>query len=280
MGRRSLNGSGGRGMPAGFGLALGGGAARGWAHLGVLRALEEEGLRPSFIAGTSMGAVVGALSASGMLEEASKEILAADLAHVLGYVGPGLGGGGLIDAWKVHRLLKAWLGHTEIEKLPVRFASVATDLDTGEEVTFASGDLVSAVMASIAIPVVFPPWSTRGRRFVDGGLVDPVPVSAARALGAGVVLAVDLNRALYGSPGVAGEGPPALHETMLRSMMTAERALTRARFGLDGPDILVAPDLSAFSGTEFHRAGEISAIGYEASTGKVKDLSLLVRGGG
>lgn len=266
-----------------IGLALGGGAARGWAHLGVLSFLDEIGMAPSVICGTSIGAVVGALRASGRLEAALEEIMGADLIRVLSYVSPGIREGALIDSRRIHNLLRAWFGHVDIGDLPVPFAAVATDIATGDPVVLGSGDLVSALMASIAIPAIFPPRFTRGRWLSDGGLSDPVPVGAARALGADSVIAVGLNSRTAGigsdaadeEAGGRAEKKPSLNAVLLSTLMITERNLAASRLSLDRPEVLIEPDMSGFLGSEFHRARELSAAGYEAARAASQALLVL-----
>jgi NTE family protein len=279
------------------GLALGGGAARGWAHLGVVRALREAGIEPAIVTGTSMGAVIGALLASGRFDAASDEILRADLPRVVSYMDPRLLGSGLIDGWRVYRLLRAWFGLADIESLRPRFCAVATDLSSGEEIVMSRGNLVSAIRASISIPGVFAPWFREGRWLVDGGLVDPVPCGPARAMGAEFVIAVDLNRSLpppvqpQGSSRKlrhgrlqslsAGEEPgehpdgrePGFLNVLVNSLLIGHSAMSILRATLDPPDLLISPDLSAFSGTEFHRAGELAEVGYAAAAAQLSPLA-------
>ncbi len=254
----------------------------------MLRFLEEAGIKPYCVCGTSIGSIVGALLASGRLGAAEKEIHQADLLGVLSYVSPGLRGGGLIDSWKVHNLLRAWFGHVDIEDLDIPFAAVATDLATGDPVVLDSGDLVSALMASISIPVVFPPRFSHGRWLTDGGLSDPVPVNPARTLGADFVIAVDLNSRTRGAPQPVASGDeeereqgadrrPPIHVTLLAALMIAERNLTRTRLLLDRPDVLIEPDLARYNGTEFHKAPELSILGYEAARSALPDLASPVR---
>lgn len=271
-----------------IGLALGGGAARGWAHLGVLSLLDEIGVTPSVICGTSIGAVVGALKASGRLPAALDEIMGADLIRVLSYVSPGIREGALIDSRRIHNLLRAWFGHADIGDLQAPFAAVATDIATGDAVVLRSGDLVSALMASIAIPAIFPPRFTRGRWLSDGGLSDPIPVGAARALGADAVIAVGLNSRTAGIGSGDGDGTdggnggsagrkPSLNAVLLSTLMIAERNLAASRLSLDRPEVLIEPDMSGFVGSEFHRARELSAIGYESA--RAASDALLALGG-
>jgi NTE family protein len=288
----------GSGPPV-IGLALGGGAARGWAHLGVIRALDETGIRPGVITGTSMGAVVGALMASGRLEDALGEIARADLIRVLGYIDPAFPGSSLMDGVRIQRLLKAWFGLTDIEDLPTRFAAIAADLETGDEIVMTKGGLASAVRASISIPLVFPPVSRDGRWLVDGGLVDPVPCSPARALGADVLISVDLNSRLPALKPVErtrkpGKGrlsrvtssestvleEPAFSGVLLNSLLVMHRSLALARNGSAPPDVVIAPDLSGFTGAEFHKAEELAETGYNAALKPLGELAAMLRAGG
>nr|WP_290683257.1 patatin-like phospholipase family protein [Aminivibrio sp.] len=177
-----------------MGLALGSGAARGMAHIGVLRAFEEAGIRPSMVAGTSIGALVGGIYAAGKLEELTEIALGLDWKKAAGYfLEVSFPRSGLIEGTKVTDFLTEIVGSLDMDVLPVRFASAATDVMTGKEVVIVDGDLVSAIRASISVPGIFTPARRNGSFLVDGGLVDPVPVSVCRALGADVVIAVDLN---------------------------------------------------------------------------------------
>jgi NTE family protein len=176
-----------------IGLALGGGAARGWSHIGAVRALAEAGIVPDVIAGCSIGAVVGACHAAAKLDEL--EAFAASLTkrRVLGLLDFHLGGSGLIAGDRLRRLLEVDLQDLGIEMLPVRFAAIATELVTGHEIWLTQGPLVPAIRASYALPGIFEPVRIGDRWLMDGALVNPVPVTAARALGADLVICVNLN---------------------------------------------------------------------------------------
>ncbi len=180
-----------RKKPPRLGLALGGGGARGWAHIGVIRALEQAGLRPEVVAGTSMGAAVGAAYAAGKLDRFEAWARGLDRRTVLGLFDFSFRGG-LIEASRVFDQLTDVLPDVDIEALPMRFGAVATDLQGGTEVWLRSGPLRTALRASIAIPGLIGPRRIDGRWLVDGGLLNPVPVSLARALGADLVIAVEL----------------------------------------------------------------------------------------
>lgn len=179
--------------PARIGLALGSGAARGWAHIGVIEALEELGIPIDLIAGTSMGSLVGAVFLSGGLSTLKEVVLQLDRRQLLSLLDVRLPRSGLIDGQRVADGVRAHLSVQKIEDLPKPFRAVATDLQTGHEVVLDRGDVIDAVRASISIPGLFTPVLAQGTTLVDGGLVNPVPVSVARAMGAEIVIAVDIN---------------------------------------------------------------------------------------
>lgn len=176
-----------------IGLALGGGAARGWSHIGVLRVLAEAGIEPDVVAGSSIGAVVGGCYAAGRLDDLER--FARDLTkrRVLGLLDFHIGASGLIAGQRLKKLLEVDLGGLRIEDLPRTFAAIATELGTGHEVWLTKGPLVQAVNASYALPGIIDPVRICGRLLMDGALINPVPVTTARALGADIVLCVNLN---------------------------------------------------------------------------------------
>lgn len=176
-----------------IGLALGSGSARGLAHLGVIRAIEDAGIKVDFIAGTSMGALIGAIHAAGKLDELEATFLTFDWEKTASFFDMVLPKSGLLDGARVSELVRAHIRADTIEALPLPFAAVATDIVSGEEVVIRSGDVIEAVRASLSVPGIFTPVRSNGRILVDGGLTNPVPVSAARAMGADIVIAVDLN---------------------------------------------------------------------------------------
>ncbi|MGY2049933.1 patatin-like phospholipase family protein [Methylobacterium sp. JK268] len=176
-----------------LGLALGGGAARGWSHIGAIEALEEAGLTIDVIAGCSIGAAVGACHAGGKLPALKEFALSLTKRRVMGLLDFHLSGSGLIAGERLRHLLERDLGGQRIENLPVTFATVATELGTGHEIWLTRGPVVEAVRASYALPGIFDPVKIAGRWLMDGALVNPVPVTVARALGADVVLCVNLN---------------------------------------------------------------------------------------
>ncbi|MCB1508761.1 MAG: patatin-like phospholipase family protein [Hyphomicrobiaceae bacterium] len=176
-----------------IGLALGGGAARGWAHIGVLRACMEAGIKPDVIAGTSIGAVVGGCYAAGKLDELEEFARGLSPRRVLSLLDLSLGGSGLLNGAKLDKLLRQHLGDSRIEDLDVRMIAVATELKTGHEIWLRRGVHVDLMRASYALPGIFKPVAINSRFLVDGALVNPVPVSVCRAYGARLVIAVNLN---------------------------------------------------------------------------------------
>ena len=180
-----------------IGLALGGGAARGFAHIGVMRTLLAHGIVPNVVVGTSIGAVVGGAFASGHLDALEEWARSLQVRHILGYLDIRLNGSGLIGGEKLAAQLDASIGHTLIEDLPFKFASVATEVRTGHEIWLTHGRVVDAMRASYALPGIFAPILIGDRWLVDGALVNPVPVSAARALGAEIVIAANLSSDVF-----------------------------------------------------------------------------------
>jgi NTE family protein len=176
-----------------IGLALGSGSARGLAHLGVIRAIEDAGIEVDFIAGSSMGALIGAIYASGKLDELEASFRDFDWKKSASFFDVVLPKSGLLDGAKVSELVRAHIHDETIEMLLKPFAAVATDIVSGEEVVIRSGDVIEAVRASISVPGIFTPVRSNGHILVDGGLTNPVPVSAVRSMGADIVIAVDLN---------------------------------------------------------------------------------------
>lgn len=176
-----------------LGLVLGSGSARGWAHIGVLQVLQEEGVRPDLVCGASIGALVGAAYAAGELERFTQWVTSLGVRDVFGFMDFKLSGGML----KGEKLIDFWRSHFadfDIQASPLPFAAVATDLHSGAEVWLREGSIADAVRASIALPGLFTPVRrSDGRLLVDGGIVNPVPTSLARAMGADIVIAVDLN---------------------------------------------------------------------------------------
>lgn len=176
-----------------IGLALGSGSARGWAHIGVIEALGQLGIKPHYIAGTSMGALVGAFYAADKLGALKNLSLTLDWKQIVSFLDVVLPKAGLIDGQKITDFIHSNVGDIKIEDLEIPLGCVATDLSTAEEVVISSGDMIEAVRSSISLPGIFTPVSRNGQLLVDGGLVNPVPVSVLKQMGAEYIIAVDLN---------------------------------------------------------------------------------------
>lgn len=177
----------------GIGLALGSGSARGWAHIGVIEALLSSGYEIEYVAGTSMGALVGAVFASGKLDRLKEIVLQIDWKQILSFVDITLPRSGLIDGKKVSNFIRNYVHIDDINSLPVKFSAVSTNLNNGREVVICEGDIIEAVRASISVPGIFTPVIKDNAVLVDGGLVNPVPVNVVRDMGAEFVIAVNLN---------------------------------------------------------------------------------------
>ncbi|MFO7808790.1 patatin-like phospholipase RssA [Guyparkeria sp.] len=297
-----------------IGLALGSGAARGWAHIGVIHALEEAGIRPAVVAGCSFGALIGAGYAGesmDKLEAWARGIRSLDVMRLLDV----RLGGGLIEGDDLMQSLAKQVEPVDIEKLRVPFAAVATDLEAGREVWLREGSLIEAVHASIAVPGLMSPVRKQGRWLVDGGLTDPVPVSLCRALGADVVIAVNLNSGLVGRhvhdiSGAArhdtdnesglrkwvdgldarfldgrigkwleerdkDEPTPGMLDVMAGAINIMQDRITRSRMAGDPPEMMISPKLSQIGLLEFERADEVIEKGYEAARRALEDSNLV-----
>ena len=250
------------GLPK-IGLALSGGAARGWAHIGVIKALVANGYTPDVVAGTSIGALVGGVWAAGKLDELEEWVRSINKRRILGLMDFRFGGAGLIAGSRLADLLGRNLGDLSIESLPVRFAAIATEISTGHEIWLTQGNLADAMRASYALPGIFNPVKVAGRWLMDGALVNPVPVTAARALGARVVIAVNLNADAFGRGTVIQnhgleEEPTEVsveisRETRFGSMFRIDRLIRRQFFGNtrhDGPSGISSVMIDAFNITQ------------------------------
>ena len=227
--------------PPRIALALGGGAARGFAHVGVIKALEAQGIVPDLIVGTSAGSLVGALYASGMSGfDLQKAALAMDDSAVADFSLPNRG---VIKGEALQDYVNTALGGRTIERLPRPLAIVATDLQSGEAIVFRAGNTGLAVRASSSVPGVFQPARINGRDVVDGGLVSPVPVRIARSIGADIVIAVDI------SAQPREQKTASSFEILLQSFAIMGRSI--ATLELKEADVVVSPAIGGISGTDF-----------------------------
>ena len=300
-GRESQDNAGGR-RPV-IGLALGGGAARGFAHIGIVRTLIAHGIVPNVVVGTSIGAVVGGAYAAGHLDTLEEWARRLQPRNVFSYLDLRLNGSGLIGGDKLAAELEAAIGPTLIEDLPLKFATVATEVRTGHETWVTHGRMVDAMRASYALPGIFAPVLIGNRWLVDGALVNPVPVSAARALGAEIVIAANLSSDIFthsttiyshGASAVAreeaepvppkrglgkffsaeravkreffgGGGRPGISSVMVDAFNIMQDRITRARLAGDPPDLLITPRVGQIGWFDFHRADELIAHGTRAA---------------
>lgn len=293
-----------------IGLALGGGAARGWAHIGVIKALAEAGIKPDVIVGTSIGAVVGACYAGGHLDSLEGFARSLTRRKVFGYLDFNFAGTGLINGQRLCDQLEKHLGHLHIEDLDPQFTAVATEIGTGHEIWLSRGQLVDAVRASYALPGIFRPVKINGRWLFDGALVNPIPVSVCRAHDARYVIAVNLNFDVCGrgtivphcEPDVAAEPPepdpkpilgkngiavrrlmqrqlfgkdeetPGISTVMVEAFNIVQDRIARSRLAGDPPDAMINLRLADIGLFDFHRADELITLGEAAAQRHLQDM--------
>ncbi len=242
------------------GLALGGGYARGLAHIGVLEVFEREGIPVDMIAGTSIGALVGALYARemdpGLMKRQAQQI---DILGITALVDLTVPHGGFVAGKRVTSLLKRLIGDVGFKDLKLPLACVATDILTGDEVIMKEGPVLEAVRASISIPLIFTVVKAQGHYLVDGGLVNPVPVSVLKAMGADIIIAVDVTpnkaeRADYLRSNHKIVKAPGLLQVLIQSIYISTYLTSRTVS--DGADIIIHPQLAHINPGDFHRASE------------------------
>ena len=295
-----------------IGLALGGGAARGFAHIGILRTLLANGIVPDIVVGTSIGAVVGASYAAGHLDTLEAWAKGLLPRNIFSYLDIRLNGSGLIGGSKLAAQLEASFGGILIDELPLKFAAVSTEVNTGHEIWITDGKLVEAVRASYALPGIFEPVLIGDRWLVDGALVNPVPVSAARALGAEVVIACNVSTDVFGhgtiisahgkapaEPEMPAEpeivekrgfgkffsaektvkreffgsaGRPGISTVMVEAFNIMQDRITRSRLAGDPPDVLISPRVGKIGWFDFHRAEETIAHGARAAERNIESI--------
>ena len=294
-----------------IGLALGSGSARGWSHIGVINELADADIHPDIICGTSIGALVGASALAGNLEQLEgwvTTLTRMDIARLLDFK---LSLDGFVDISRLQRFLCEHVADdgVVIEDLEKQYAAVAADLETGREIWLTDGPLIKAVWSSMSLPGLFPPTRKNDKWLVDGGLVNPVPVSVCRALGAEIVIAVNLNGDIVGrhfhkqknkvepEPGITGkisgavkdyansvfgsneeqETPPNIIESLACSVNITQDRVTRSRMAGDPPDVLVSPRLADIGLLEFHRAEEAIGEGRKCVRNIMPELEHLLQ---
>ena len=278
-----------------IGLALGSGSARGWSHIGIIKELAELGIVPNIVCGTSVGALVGASYVSNNLDKLEEWACSLTKFEAAKFFDINLSMNGFVNVEKFHRFLNEYVAADDalIENYPKKYAAVATQLATGREIWLTKGSIVEAVWSSISMPSLFPAIKLDDKWLVDGGLVNPVPISVCRALGADIVIAVNLNGDLLGrqrktsikavksNKGVTSkltelvreysgsffananidEQPPGLLEAIAHSINITQDRITRSRMAGDPADIVLSPRLADIGLLEIYRADEAIAEG-------------------
>lgn len=282
------------------GIALGSGSARGWSHIGVIRVLEQAGFSPDIVCGTSIGALVGAAYADGQLEQLESWVTDLTWQTVVGLLDVTLDGG-LVKGDKISEFFRSHFRDKDITGLTKAYGAVATELLTGREVWLREGSVIDSVRASSAVPGLIAPVLQGERLLVDGGLVNPVPVSLCRAMGADIVIAVDLNWDLVGprfhvpsdpeaetahaasamlasmlsrlplALGRLKSGPkestdmPSMLDVLAASLNIMQVRITRSRLAGEPADVMIRPQLSNIALMDFHRAATAIAEGQRAA---------------
>jgi NTE family protein len=296
-----------------IGLALGGGAARGWAHIGVLKTLIAAGLEPDIVAGTSIGAVAGACYVTSKLDALEEFACGLTRRRIFGFLDINFAGSGLITGQRLSARLENHLKDFAIEDLDRKFVAVATELGTGHEVWLNKGSLVNALKASFALPGIFRPVQIKGRWLIDGALVNPIPVSVCRALGARIIIAVNLSCDLFTKGGVIpdqeafadpssnddaslpgnngraavhllhrqifgrSDGAPGMSAVMMDAINITQDRIARSRLAGDPPDITIGPRIGRIGLFDFHRADEAITAGAKATERQLDEIRLAVR---
>lgn len=297
------------GFKPGIGIALGGGMARGFAHIGIMKVLQRNGIQPSIVTGTSIGAVVGACYLAGRLDALEDWARSLNRYKILSYLDLRVRSAGLIGGKRLEALLDEHFGDMMIEDLPQPFIAIAADLLTGHEVWIRKGPLIEAMRASFALPGVFPPVRRNHRMLVDGALVNPVPISPAQAMGARMTIGVDLNADIIGKaakPGqdyqtVAGfdlfndkdvskeeqkkhksglsrrlfsrkDNNPSLFGVMVSALGIMQDRMTRSRLAGDPPDLHLKPQIGHIGLLEFEKAEELIAFGEETAEAALDEI--------
>jgi len=305
--------------PPTIGLVLGSGASRGWSHIGVIKALLKEGIEPDIICGASVGAMIGASYLAGNLNKLEEWVLGSTRKDVLKFFNIKFSQAGFVDKQRMSRFLHDYVAGEEvqIDHLPKPYAAVATNLDNGREAWLRTGALAESVRASMALPGLFPAVRLNHRWLVDGGLVNPVPITTAHALGADMVIAVNLNSDIVGKhsrkAGVetvteAGPGAeenesvlgnlkqaakeysnsifanhdkqnetPRLFFAITNSINIVQDRITRSRLAGDPADVMISPQLSHIGMLEFHMAAEAIKEGERCVSNALEQIHKVIR---
>lgn len=298
-----------------IGLALGGGAARGWAHIGVIEALCEAGLAPDVVAGTSMGAVAGGCYVANKLDELRHFALGLTRRSMFGFLDFNFAGSGLISGKRLCDQLDGHLEPIRIEDMDRQFVAVATELSSGHEIWLSKGRLVDAMHASYALPGIFKPVKINDRWLMDGALVNPIPVSVCRALGARIVIAVNLHSDVFGKGAVIhdhaaidatilaeettppaenghaaarllhrqffgggrGDNAPGISTVMMDALNIVQDRIARSRLAGDPPDLMISPRLGDVGLFDFHRAADAIPAGRVAAEKVIEEAEQTIK---
>ena len=297
-----------------IGLALGSGSSRGWSHIGIINELSKLGISPDIVCGTSVGSMVGAAYVKGNLKKLEAWACSLTKLDVAKFLDINFAMTGFVDTERFHNFLNEYIADDEdaIEDLSKVYAAISTDLETGREIWLREGSLIQAVWASMSMPGLFPAIRHDDRWLVDGGLVNPVPVSVCRALGADIVIAVNLNGDIVGknfnesvdarnveengSEGLSGkitelvreytnlpffntddtQHPPSLLDAIAASVNITQDRITRSRMAGNPPDIVFTPKLSDIGLLELYRAKEAIAEGEKCVLRRVPEIEYVL----
>ncbi len=277
------------------GLALGGGSARGMALIGVIDVLREEGIEIDCIAGTSIGALMGVGLASGRYEVFRDIAINMDLWKLIRLIDPSNPVEGLLETEKIVDHIVDRLEVERMEDLKIPYVAVCSDLRTGNEVHITKGPLRKALRASLSIPGLFAPVKFRDKLLVDGGIVNPIPVSALREMGADKVIAVDLNHYVLErdlvprkkggfihafQTGVLGKSPdiPHIFDLIMDALYLMERSISEMKLKEYPPDVIIRPRVGNISLFDYHRPERAVIKGREATLDRIEDIKALVKG--
>lgn len=274
-----------------LGLALGGGGARGCSHIGIIKSLTSAGIKIDYLAGTSIGSVVGAALASGDIDRFEEYLLEVKWTDVVKYFDPGVPYRGLFKGNKLVKLLKELISRKKFTQLNQPLMVVATNLETGEEVRIDRGNVVDALRASIAIPGIFTPFKKGRQYLIDGGVVNPMPVDVVQNMGADVVIAVDLSyefikeKLKYKKRKELSKNPildwltperPNIIDVIENAVFMMQLQITEKNIALNRPDILIRPALGSARIFDFHKAKGMIEKGFELMEKELPKLKRLL----
>ncbi|UOD35377.1 patatin-like phospholipase family protein [Deferribacteraceae bacterium V6Fe1] len=288
-----------------LGLALGGGAARGWAHIGVIRELEAHGIIPDIICGTSIGALVGGSYAANNLDKLENVVCSLTKINIIKYIGLNIHKSGIINMSRLEEFLKENVADESIsiEDLSKTYGAVATDIRNGKEVILTKGSLLKAICASISFPGLFPPTNHKDKWLIDGGLVNPIPISLCRYLGADIVIAVNLNEYIISKSILDsdleiytdnnflnkmaaffenvtnhiyiqnnGDKSPSLFETVENAVNITQNTIAKCNMVAYPPNILLSPKLTNIGLLDFHYATQAIEGGRRITKSKINEI--------